>query len=331
MRDWSILFSKKVNQLTSALHMVRPLFQLLFVSYLNFLFLMKLHFDALLRTTSWGFEKHSGLVHVHSVLANLLVDADKNGDLLVFGALNVSRGFDSSIHGQILLKALQRGVSSCIISPLYSMYNKILAVILIPSPSGTFPSKEMLSVKKGVRQGGKTSLSLFNNAIIEAQQVIKPSCFFCGINLSLLNFTDDIFHVSHSISLLQQNYDSLAAVYKQIRLPINESKTELRLFNGSKNELSVNLSVKIGDTLIKPCESLTYLCLPISSTLKDTRSALTNHFSSVYECLTDYLLPISIASTALSLSGCTMLLLPPSACSGSLLENIPNYRKESHL
>ena len=45
---------KKVNQLTSALHIVRSLFQLLFVSYLNPLFLMKLHFNALLRTTSSG-------------------------------------------------------------------------------------------------------------------------------------------------------------------------------------------------------------------------------------------------------------------------------------
>lgn len=228
----------------------------------------------------FGFKKHSGREHVHSVLANLLIDADKNGDLLVFGALDVSRAFDSGIHGHILLKALQRGVSSCILSPVYSMYNKLSAVILIPSPSGTFPSKEMLSVKKGVRQGGKTSPSLFNNAIIEAQQVIKPSCFFRGINLSLLNFADDILHVSRSISLFQQNYDSLAAAYKQIGLSFNESKTELLFFNGSKNELSINLSVKIGDTLIKPCESLTYLGLPISSTLKDTRSALTNHLCS---------------------------------------------------
>ena len=54
MLDWSILFSKKVNQLTSALHIFRSLFQLLFVSYFNPLFSMKLHFDALLRTTSSG-------------------------------------------------------------------------------------------------------------------------------------------------------------------------------------------------------------------------------------------------------------------------------------
>ena len=160
------------------------------------------------------------------------------------------------------------------------MYNKLSAAILIPSPFGTFPSKEMLSVKKGVRQGGKTSPSLFNNAVIKAQQVIKPSCFFHGINLSLLNFADDILHVSHSISLFQQNYNSFAATYKQIGLSFNESKTELLFFNGSKNELSINLSVKIGDILIKPCESLTYLALPISSTLKDTRSALTNHLCS---------------------------------------------------
>ena len=151
-------------------------------------------------------------------------------------------------------------------------------------------------------------LSLFNNAIIEAQQVIKPSCFFPGINLSLLNFADDILHVSRSISFFQQNYDSLAAVYKEIGLSSNESKTELFFFNGTKNELSINLSVKIGDTLIKPCESLTGLT--ISSSLKDTRSALTTTSVPVYERLTDYLLPISIVSTVLSLPGYTMLLLP---------------------
>jgi len=173
----------------------------------------------------FGFNKHLGRGHVHSVLANLLVDSDKNGDLLVFGALDVSRAFDSGIHGHIQLKALQRGVSSSIISPVYSMYNKLSAVILIPSPSLTFPSKEMPSVKKDLRQGGKTSPSLFNNDIIEAQKVIKPLCFFRGINLLLLNFADDILHVSRSISLFEQNHNSLAAAYKQIGLSFNESKT----------------------------------------------------------------------------------------------------------
>ena len=99
---------------------------------------------ALRRTTpndQFGFKKHSGREHVHSVLANLLIYADKNGDVLVFGALDVSRAFDSGIHGRILLKALQQGASSCIISPAYSIYNKLSAVILIPSPSGTFLSK----------------------------------------------------------------------------------------------------------------------------------------------------------------------------------------------
>ena len=114
--DWSILFSKKENQLTSALSIVRSLFQLLFVSYLNPLFLMKLHFDALLRTTSLGSKSIQDRKNVHSVLAHLLVDADKNGDFLVFGAFDVSRAFDSGIHGHILLKALQQSVSSCIIS-----------------------------------------------------------------------------------------------------------------------------------------------------------------------------------------------------------------------
>ena len=72
----------------------------------------------------------------------------------------------------------------------------LFTVCTISSLSGSFPSKEMLSVNKGVRRGVETSPSLFNNAIIEAQQVIKPSCFFRGINLSLLNFADDILHVS---------------------------------------------------------------------------------------------------------------------------------------
>ena len=34
-------------------------------------------------------------------------------------------------------------------------------------------------------------------------------------------------HVSHFLSLFQQNYDSLAAAYKQIGLSFNKSKTEL--------------------------------------------------------------------------------------------------------
>jgi len=104
------------------------------------------------------------------------------------------------------------------------MYNNLLAVILIPSLSSSFPSKEMLSVKKGIHQGGKTSPSLFNNAVIKAQQIIKLLCFFCGIVLLLLNFADDILHVSHLISSFQQNYNSLAAAYKQIRLSFNKSK-----------------------------------------------------------------------------------------------------------
>ena len=60
----------------------------------------------------------------------------------------------------------------------YSMYNKPSAVFLIPTPPGTFPSKEMLSVKKGVRQGGKTSPSLFDNAIIESTTSNKVVVLF---------------------------------------------------------------------------------------------------------------------------------------------------------
>ena len=73
----------------------------------------------------------------------------------------------------------------------------------------------------------------------------------------------------------------LWSFYKEKSLDCSKLQFKVILFfNGSKNKLSINLSVKIGNTLIKPCESLMYLGLPISSSLKDTCSALTNHLCS---------------------------------------------------
>ena len=56
-----------------------------------------------------------------------------------------------------------------------------------------------IPLKKGTRQGAITSLTLFNNGVLDAQAKCLPSYILGGIDVSLMHYADDILNLSRTI------------------------------------------------------------------------------------------------------------------------------------
>ena len=158
---------------------------------------------------------------------------------------------------------------------------------------------------------GKTSPSLFNSAIIEAQQVIKPSCF--------------------SVGLIFRCWTSMMTFFMFLvrYLYFNKITTHLQRHRSRSNFPSTNLKQNFFSSMVQKINfqltsalKLATLWLSFVSPLCILAFLFLLHWRTnaqhwqttsvpVYERLTDYLLPISIVSTVLSLPGYKMLLLHP--------------------
>ena len=104
------------------------------------------------------------------------------------------------------------------------------------------------------------------------------SFIFRGLDLSLLNYADDILNLSRTLALIEKNFASLSEEYNDIGLKFNPSKSECIKFN-SKRPGSDSTTVTLGDSDIELSSSLTYLGLPLGTDLKSTCAGLLGHFS----------------------------------------------------
>jgi len=76
------------------------------------------------------------------------------------------------------------------------------------------------------------------------------SFIFCGLDLSLLNYADNILNLSWTLALIDKNFASLSEEYNDISLNFNLSKSECFKFN-SKQPGSDSTTVTLGDFDIK--------------------------------------------------------------------------------
>ncbi|XP_065571519.1 uncharacterized protein LOC136034310 [Artemia franciscana] len=119
----------------------------------------------------FGFRPGLGCAYALFSLAAILADSHESGDLIVIGAFDVRRAFDSSIQAQALLAAYQQGINLRVTSALYNMYFRLEARIKI----GNRITSEVVPVKKGVRQGSLLSPSLYSNSVLNAQACVNVS------------------------------------------------------------------------------------------------------------------------------------------------------------
>lgn len=226
----------------------------------------------------FGFKKKMSREHAHYLIANLLIDADDSNETLYFAGHDVNRAFDSGVHPQILLSARKRGVDKSIIRALRNMYSNLKARVNVPCVNALTLSSSLIPVEKGIRQGALTSPPLFNNSIISSQEPVQSTCIFRGLNVSLIDYADDILNASRTLIGIEETFRVLSKEYGNIGLSFNPQKSEVLVFN-SRVKDSVPVDVIFGIYTIKSSSKIMYLGLPICSDLKETRDCLVSLFA----------------------------------------------------
>ena len=154
---------------------------------------------------------------------NVLADAERSRSHIILCALDVAHAFDSCIFSQVLFEVYKRGVNFCIVKCLLYMYHHLKAKLKGGS--------SLFDILKGVRQGGLTSPSLFNNSVLNAQKSFNFSCIHHGFNLSLITFADDVLNLSCTFSGCKNAFNQLYNEYENIGLSLNVEKTAVIAYN----------------------------------------------------------------------------------------------------
>ena len=96
------------------------------------------------------------------------------------------------------------------------------------------------------------------------------------MDLSLLNYMDDILNMGCCLSRIKEKFDILSSAYKQIGLAFNTNKSEVVAFC-RKGANSWDVVVRFGDDDVLS-SYIVYLGMPIGSSMVFTRSLQINHF-----------------------------------------------------
>ena len=102
---------------------------------------------------------------------------------------------------------------------------------------------------------------------MEARNKVVTSSIFRGLDLSLANYADDMLNLSKTYAGIEENFDIFSYEYKQIGLRFNPGKREVVVVGMSTGRSSAE-NIRLGLNLSKPSTSITYLSLPIGSSLK---------------------------------------------------------------
>ena len=121
----------------------------------------------------FGFKRGTGCADALTVVADALIDVESAGECLALASHDVKRPFDSLIHTAMLLKAAKRGLSPAVILTLRDMYSRLRIRLKLPPDKNIPPvaRTKLILVLKGVRQGAASSRGLFNNYVIDAQDL----------------------------------------------------------------------------------------------------------------------------------------------------------------
>ena len=72
--------------------------------------------------------------------------------------------------------------------------------------------------------------------MLEAQKKVQTSFIFRGLDLSFLNYADDVLNLSWTISGIEENFEVLCTEYRKIGLEFNAEKSEVVSIGMSRNQ-----------------------------------------------------------------------------------------------
>ena len=136
----------------------------------------------------------------------------------------------------------------------------------------TVVSNSEFPVFVGIKQGTITSPIIYNEASLPAQIGLPISCISKGADTLVLCYTDDPLNLCRSIASLQRIFHNLSDRYLEIGLSVNAAKSHVLFF--SLHGSYVPDSVSLGDSEVAATTVVTYLGLPIGSSIKNTRKLL---------------------------------------------------------
>jgi len=175
----------------------------------------------------FGFRSGIGCQHAHRALAFLLKDASAKGYGLHICALDLSKAFDSVVHSQALYSLYSHGINLSVIFLLKFWYSNSYLRI---KTNGALSSSNVL-VRRGVRQGGVLSPSIFKFCISGILENISSMCFVGLSDISYLAYADDILLISRSKLSLSQMVHKVSSSFTKIGLSLNVDKCEYLSFN----------------------------------------------------------------------------------------------------
>ena len=108
------------------------------------------------------------------------------------------------------------------------------------------------------------------------QKKARLSFVFNGLDLSILNFADNILILSRTVSSAEENFSVLSREYAKISLNFNASKSKLLVFGKSIGDAGC---VQLGNQSAQLSTSIKYRGLPMGDSLKTTWTLLISDLS----------------------------------------------------
>ena len=142
-------------------------------------------------------------------------------------AHDLSKAFDSIVISQTLYSLYSHGINLSVIFLLKFWYGKSNLQI---KTNGTL-SSFIVPVRRGVRQGGVLSPSIFKFCISSILENICSMCFVGLNDISYLVYANDILLISQSKLRLSQMANKLSYSFIKIGLSLNVGKFEYLSFN----------------------------------------------------------------------------------------------------
>ena len=203
----------------------------------------------------------------HIFTLNTLIDnyVHKNNTKIYACFVDFQKAFDSVWHNGLFLKLLESGIGGNTYNLIKSMYTNGRCSIKI----GTKKTESFFQ-RRGVRQGCNLSPTLFNIYINELSKQIEnspaPGLKLQDTEIKCLFYADDLVLLSPTKEGLQQHLSELDKYCQTWALTVNQTKTNVLIFQKRSRPQRDNTIFTIGNNPIKETTNYTYLGLKISNT-----------------------------------------------------------------
>ena len=158
--------------------------------------------------------------------------------------IDVTKAFDRLNHNMLFIKFMQRKIPIFFIYILMDWYRKCVCQIKWQNLVS-----RVISVNRGVRQGGILSPFLFAVYVDDALQKLIDTgygCNYYGFNIGALMYADDLVLICASVVNLQKLIMLTEKLFDELNLKINISKCAAMRIGSRCNVMCTNLELSNG-------------------------------------------------------------------------------------